>query len=376
VVTEGKAQPSKSADVSLTDSFRLFVDSVQDYAIFLLDVDGNVLTWNAGAERIKGYKTSEILGRHFSCFYLPEDVQLGKPQMSLAAAAAKGRVESEGWRVRKDGTKFWASVVLTAVRDRDGKLVGFGKVTRDLTERRNAQTALKESNERLLQSERSLRELSIHLLRAQDNERRLIGREMHDSLGQILSVLKMKLDVVSAQHNGAGPQLSQCARLVEEALTEVRTVSYLLYPPMLEEMGLVSAIPWYLDGFSKRSGIAITHDIPADFGRVHRDVELALFRVLQEGLTNIHKHSGSSTGVVRLTRGPDHVTLEISDQGKGFSACADRESSIPAQSFHGVGLRGMDERLRHFHGELKVISGPCGTRLLATVPLPNETDTN
>src|SRR5690348_10751759 len=212
----------------------------------MLDPRGYVMTWNAGAQRIKGYETSEIVGRHFSCFYTAEDVQLGKPQELLNRAAAEGRVEYEGWRVRKDGSKFWANIVLTAVRDRDGRLLGFGKVTRDLTERMSAQKALEESNNKLQQSERSLRELSRYLLRAQDEERRVIGREMHDSLGQVLSVLKMKIDAISAQESSLSEQLSQCSRLVEQAVTEVRTVSYLLYPPMLEEMGLGSAIPWYL----------------------------------------------------------------------------------------------------------------------------------
>jgi PAS domain S-box-containing protein len=361
-----------STDQVHADPFHLFVDSVQDYAIFMLDVDGNVLTWNAGAERIKGYKTSEIVGRNFSCFYTPEDVQLGKPQQLLHEAARKGRVEYEGWRVRKDGSRFWANVVLTAVRDQDGTLLGFGKVTRDLTERMWAQNALKESNEKLAQSERSLRELSLYLLRAQDEERRLIGREMHDSLGQILSVLKMKLDALSARESELSPQLSQCSALVEEAVTEVRTVSYLLYPPMLEELGLGSAIPWYLEGFSKRSGINVSYDIPDDFGRLHRDVELVLFRVLQEGLTNVHKHSGSSTAVVRLRRTPEKAVLELTDQGKGFPQANPQNPDIRR---HGVGLRGMDERLRQLRGELQVTSGPRGTQLKASVPLPHDPDT-
>ena len=354
------------------DPFHLFVDSVEDYAIFMLDPRGHVMTWNAGAQRIKGYETSEIVGRHFSCFYPTEDVQLDKPQKLLEEAATKGRVEYEGWRVRKDGSKFWANVVLTAIRNRDGKLLGFGKVTRDLTERMSAQKALEESNNKLQQSERSLRELSRHLLRAQDEERRLIGREMHDSLGQILSVLKMKLDQVSSRESSLSEQLSQCSSLVEQAVTEVRTVSYLLYPPMLEEMGLGSAVPWYLDGFSKRSGIKVTYDIPDDFGRLPRDSELALFRVLQEGLTNVHKHSGNSAAFLRIARLDGKAVLELTDPGKGFPADI---LQAPAAKW-GVGLRGMSERLRQLGGDLQVTSGVGGTQLRATVPLGNDTDSS
>src|SRR5947209_8467952 len=116
-------------------SFRLLGESVKDYAIFFLDPQGRIVTWNAGAERIKGYKADEIIGRHFSVFYPPEDVTSDKPGRELAAALVEGRVEDQGWRVRKDGTRFWADVVITAVRDQAGALRGFGKVTRDLTDR-------------------------------------------------------------------------------------------------------------------------------------------------------------------------------------------------------------------------------------------------
>ena len=122
------------------ETFRLFVAAVRDYAIFLLDTAGRVKSWNAGAERIKGYRSSEIIGKHFSAFYLDEDVRSGKPQRLLDQAVKDGHVEDEGWRVRKDGSKFWASVTITPVRDATGKLIGFGKVTRDLTERRRRGT--------------------------------------------------------------------------------------------------------------------------------------------------------------------------------------------------------------------------------------------
>ncbi len=370
-------QSRNQTDPLRADPFYLFVESVQDYAIFLLDVEGKVKTWNAGAERIKGYKSSEIIGRHFSCFYTDEDITRGIPQQLLNEAASKGKIEYEGWRVRKDGSRFWANVVLTAIRDDEGKLIGFGKVTRDLTERMLAQKALETSKEKLEESERSLRELSLHLLRVQDEERRLIGREMHDSLGQILSVLKIQIESLTAGESNASKQhqLSQCANLIKQCVNEVRTVSYLLYPPMLEEMGLGSAIPWYLEGFSKRSGITVIHEIPKDFGRVPRDIELALFRVVQEGLTNVHKHSGSQTAMIRLTRSKDRVVLELTDQGKGFPWQI-RRSEGDLKTSQGIGLRGMDERLRQLSGELEVISGQSGTQLRATVPLGNNADRN
>jgi len=299
--------------------FRLLVEAVQDYAIFMLDPEGRVSSWNAGAQRIKGYQASEIMGKHFSAFYSDEDREAGKPQRALEIAARDGRVEDEGWRVRKDGSKFWANVVVTALREPAGKLVGFSKVTRDITEHMHAERALEESQRKIHDSEMSLRRLSLHLLRTQDEERRRIGRDLHDTLGQNLSVLKMKLESLrsaTVQNQAAkAEELAECAQIASDCVKEVRTLSYLLYPPMLEELGLKSAIPWYLEGFTKRSGIQTTFEISPDFRRLPTEVESALFRVLQESLTNVHRHSGSPTADIRLLVN-GQVTLEIMDKGK------------------------------------------------------------
>lgn len=360
--------------------FRLLVDAVRDYAIFMLDPQGNISSWNIGAERIKGYKASEIIGEHFSKFYPPEDNEAGKPARELEIAIREGRVEDEGWRLRKDGSKFWASVVITALRDESGTLVGFAKVTRDITERLRAQRALEESQHKLQISEKSLRELSLHLLRTQDEERRQIGRELHDSLGQYLSVLKMRLDALRnaaiRKKQGNADELEQCSLLMNEAVKEVRTISYLLYPPMLEEMGLKTAIPWYLDGFAQRSGIKTKFETSSEFGRLHRDVELAMFRVLQESLTNVHRHSGSTEATIRLGVENDEFFLEVSDKGKGISVQKFEEGGRDWMGSRGVGLRGMTERMRQIGGRLEISSTDRGTVVRAVVPHPQKSETS
>ncbi len=349
------------------ERFHLFVHGVQDYAMFMLDPEGYVTTWNLGAERIKGYTAAEIIGQHFSCFY-PADVREEKPKWVLEMAARRGRFEDEGWRVRKDGSKFWANVATTAIRDEDGRLVGFGKVTRDLTERMTGQQSLELSQKRLRESEKALRQLSLHLLRTQDEERRRIGREMHDSLGQYLSVLKIKLESMTVPADAAG-DIAECANLLEGCLREVRTVSYLLYPPMLDEMGLRSAVPWYLKGFSKRSGIETTFQIPDGFGRLGRDAELVFFRVLQECLTNVQRHSGSTTAEIRISRSASEVVMEVQDHGKGLPPAIFEHASQDWMGSVGVGLRGMSERLQQLGGSLEVRSDSKGTLMRATVPL-------
>lgn len=350
---------------------RLFMDEVQDYAIFMLDPDGRVVTWNAGAERIKQYKASEIIGQHFSRFYSDEDRRDGKPLRLLKLAEREGHTEDEGWRLRKDGSKFWAQVTITGVRDSTGRLIGFGKVTRDLTERMYSQKSLQESQLRLQESEQSLRRLSLHLLRTQDEERRRIGRDIHDSLGQYLSVLKMKLDSMTGVP-AVQQEAVECAGLVEECIKEVRTISYLLYPPMLEEMGLKSAIPWYLDGFSQRSGIKTTFHAPEEFKRISRDSELVLFRVLQECLTNVQRHSESSSADIAIMQDGDTVTLRVTDFGKGLPPGLMELGGRDWMGSLGVGLRGMSERLRQLGGELGISSSPRGTTVRATVPLQTQ----
>lgn len=375
--------------------FRLFVEAVRDYALFLLDPKGNITTWNTGAERIKGYKSSEIIGKHFAVFYPEEDLKTRKPWRELEVAAEEGRFEDEGWRLRKDGTKFWANVVITALKDPDGRLYGFGKVTRDLTERRRAHQRLekaydrlqaevverRKAEKRLYESEQSLRKLSLHLLRTQDEERRRIGRELHDSVGQSLAMLKINLVslrlALPTSQAALLSQVEQSVQLSDEALTEIRTLSYLLYPPMLEEMGLKSAVPWYLDGFTKRSQIKTSLEVSPDLRRLPRDVELALFRVLQESLTNVHKHSGSATAHVRLfqEQESDKVVLEIEDEGKGLPPVMLESSDNPSTSL-GVGLRGMTERMRQLGGSLEVKPGKKGTIVRAVIPgaLSKETE--
>ena len=382
------AMQSETALLQSEQRFRLFVEAVRDYAIFMLDPKGNIATWNNGAERIKGYKPWEIIGQHFSVFYPEEDLKSRKPWHELEVAAKEGRFEDEGWRLRKDGSKFWANVIITAIKDENGRLLGFGKVTRDLMEKTltkmELQRALenlerevterRQAEQRLYRSEQSLRKLSLHLLRTQDEERKRIGRDLHDSLGQCLAILKINLDslrlALPSNEAKAMSQVTQCLQLSDEAIREVRTIAYLLYPPMLEELGLNSAISWYLEGFSDRSEVKITFEAQPDFERLPLPAELALFRVLQESLTNVHRHSGSRIAKIRLFEENGLVVLEVADEGKGFPAAMLDRNDDDVPSTFGVGLRGMNERLRDLGGTIELNPGhnKRGAIVRAVVP--------
>jgi PAS domain S-box-containing protein len=356
------------------ERFRILLDSLQDHAVLTLDPEGHVISWNAGAKYVTGYHDHEIVGQHVSRFYLEEDLISGKPERALHLAAAEGRFEEEGWRLRKDGSKYWANTVLTVQRGDDGGLIGFAGVTRDITEQMLKQQSLQAGQRDIIESEQSLRRLSLHLLRSQDEERCRIGKDLHEKLGPYLSTLKMELESLQLfakkeREGNASDELAECIRLVKASIEEFRTLSLSLYPPMLEDMGLRSAIPWYLDAFTKHSGIKTTLQISPDFRRFSSDIELALFRVLQEALANVERHSGSATADLQLFLRNGNVVLRVSDAGKGIPWEILGQAG-PGQLFAaGVGLRGMNERMKQLRGRLDLSSSKQGTTIIATIPI-------
>ena len=216
---------------------------------------------------------------------------------------------------------------------------------------------------------RNLRELSARLLQLQDDERRRIARELHDSVGQMLAALSMNLSAVRSdveRLTKTALALSDSENLVQEMSTEVRTISHLLHPPLLDEAGLLSALRWYVEGFALRSKIKVDLDLPDDFGRLPRESETAIFRVVQECLTNIHRHSGSSVARIRLRQRDQQVLVEIEDKGKGIPL--EKQEEIASAGAPGVGVRGMRERLRQLGGTLEIDSSATGT--VVTVELP------
>jgi PAS domain S-box-containing protein len=352
---------------------KLLIETVRDYAIFVLDPEGRVLTWNPGAEALKGYTREEIVGRHFSQFYREEAVQSGWPTRELELAEKEGRFTDEGWRVRKDGSTFWASVVITALRTEDGQLAGFAKVTNDLTDRRQAEEKVQQLNNELRQhiaqldeSRRvielrtlELQKLSSQLLHVQDEERRRIARELHDDLGQQLAAIKMLLV--------SNPASDEAKAMVDSALASVRNLSYLLHPPLLDETGLRSALHWYIEGLVKRSGIQILLEVkPLAFPRLSRDIETTIFRIVQESLTNAYRHAATQSARVDIEKQGDWVVVRVRDYGKGLP----RElAGLNNAGRLGVGISGMRERVRQFGGELSVNRAEPGTLLEAKIPL-------
>lgn len=232
-------------------------------------------------------------------------------------------------------------------------------------------TLLMELKERR-QAEEVVRQLSGRLLKVQDEERRRIARELHDSLGQLLTSIKMNLDHLLSHEPPAAVQremMETCVDLAQESIDETRTISYLLHPPLLDEFGFASAAKWYIDGFVKRSRIEVKFDIASRFERMPEEIELALFRVLQESLTNIHRHSGSSTAEIVAERLPGHVQLRITDHGRGISTEL-LTKFRRTRGGVGVGLAGMRERIEELGGKLDIQSEAHRTVLQVSIPVP------
>jgi PAS domain S-box-containing protein len=230
---------------------------------------------------------------------------------------------------------------------------------------------LEERNAEVLLQAETVQTLSSSLMHVQDDERRHIARELHDSAGQTLTVLGMNLATVSQLAGAGDPQLreqvSEAQRAVDQLTQEIRTASYLLHPPLLDEIGVAAVLKWYVEGLSERSGLKISLDLPKDLGRFSRDAELVVFRAVQECLTNIHRHSGSKTAAIRLALCDGVVAVEVQDSGKGMSAekLAEIESSAS-----GVGIRGMRERVRQLGGQIRIHSDGSGTTVSITLPTP------
>ena len=291
----------------------------------------------------------------------------GVPQDALKLASEQGHYRSEGWRVRKDGSRFWSSAVITPLLDDEGILIGYSHITHDISDRRVLLEQLQQRTADLQVAEKSLRELSRRLLQTQDNERRRLARELHDGMGQLLVAVMMNLQVMQQQvpklDTGMTLRLEDSVDLLGRAIKEMRTTSYLLHPPMLDEIGLGAALQWLTEGFSERSGIAFTINLPPELQRFSPQMETALFRIVQEALTNIQKHSQSSAASLQLTVDSSEMLLTVKDNGLGMAG------AVPENENKGVGVRGMRERVSQLGGKFDLAADEHGATLTVVLPV-------
>ena len=387
------ASPDHSALLSLGDHSHL-VELLPIAAYAVRAPDGVIAWFNSRAAELWG--RVPVMGDTDERFcgayklYHPDGSYMAHCDTPVALALRTGASAHEEEVVieRPDGSRVTVSVHIHPIRDGVGKIFGVVNFFHDITERKAKETErqqlyeeakghaalLREAHEQLElkveQRTSSLRTLSSQLMQLQDNERRRISRDLHDSVGQCLAALQMNLDAVarSTDDVGKNEKLTESMALVDEAIREVRTVAYLLHPPVLDLAGLGPAIHWYAEGFNKRSTIELHLEIPQDLPRLPIDQETAAFRVVQECLTNVHRYSQAANAWIRIAVTPDKFRLEVQDDGKGIGAAHLPMKPADEISF-GVGIPGMRERLRELGGSLEIQSRGHGTRIIATIPL-------
>lgn len=469
------------------EELRYLFAAIQDYAIYTLTVEGMIHAWNPGAERLHGYSQSEAAGKYFGVLYPKGGIDVGSAEFQLKFAAEHGRYIREGWQMRKDGTRFWAYCVTTAMRDEEGRLRGFAKVSLDITQRKQVEDELLESHAFIQQiitsapqgivvydknlryrvwnpymewltglaekdvlghqpleffpflrqhgvdvvhhralkgetlesepiryqlgpdrdgwssgvwsplrdshreiigalgfvrditehinAQERLQMLSRRLLTAQEQERRKLAIELHDEIGQVLTAVTLNLQSL---HKDATPngreQIEECVQVVQHAIQQVREMSINLRPSLLDDLGLRSALRWYLDQQMQRVPFEIELKCEVTKGQVPSDIEIACFRIVQESITNILRHANAKKVSVKMDLEPHALNLEIRDDGIGFDVAASRERAIQGLS---CGILGMQERAELLRGSLSIESTPGGgTCLKATFPMIEAPDTS
>ncbi len=383
-ITERKQAEQKLAERAL------LLDLSND-AILVRDGDDRISYWNKSATELYGFSCEEAIGRvshELLQTEFPESLERITEQLHR-----ESRWSGELLHTRKDGSQIVVASRWALDKDHGGNRKRVLETNNDITRQKQLESGLREGEERLrmlanelenkvrvrthlleqrnvevLQQSKQLRELSSRLQQTQDDERRRIARELHDSAGQVLTALGMNLANI-AQRAGRnaklGKTIDESRELVHQLSTEIRTMSYLLHPPLLDENGLSGAIHWYIQGLAERGSLKSELIVPKDFGRLSDEMEVTIFRIVQECLTNIHRHSGSKTATIRLSRMGENVTLEIQDEGKGIPS----EKLAEIQGHRtGVGITGMRERVRHLNGTIDIQSNANGTKISVCLP--------
>jgi PAS domain S-box-containing protein len=362
----------KRAEQALEENerrLRTVVDTLP-IGVTVTDREGNIVLSNPAARRIWNDPTPSGPGRwgHSKGWWHATGRPVAADDWPSSRARRRGEtIASEVFDIEAfDGSAKTVAVSAAPLRDLDDRITGAVCSLEDVSAQ---QRAARELHDSLAQ----MRALSSRLMRTQDDERRRIAQMLHETTAQDLAALKMLLARLSRTVGSRLADMDRCAltesiELAERSMTGVRTLSYLLHPPFLDETGLVSALRWYAEGFSARSGVAVDLDLPSSFGRLERDVETALFRVVQEALINVHRHASSPCATIRLRCAEERLTLEVEDRGRGMPAELLRQLRAGGGAL-GVGVAGMRERLQQLGGTLDIESGEQGTVVRACVPL-------
>ncbi|HYE95989.1 MAG TPA: PAS domain S-box protein [Rubricoccaceae bacterium] len=371
------------------ERLRLLIENMKEYGIFALDTDGRVTMWSPGAERILGWSVEEAIGMKCDEIFTPEDVAAGVPEQERATARANGSALDERWHVRKDGSRFWATGVMVALRAGDD-LKGYAKILRDATEQKRAQVerealldALAEERqklqdlnatleERVVERTNQVRALASTLTRAEQEERRRISQVLHDDLQQQLYGVQMKMhrarrDAEADHCEGVLTNVGAAEEWLRSAIDVTRRLTVDLSPPVLKDEGLTAALGWLRTQMQQTHGLTVDIEAEHPFRMPDADMRVLLFQVVRELLFNVVKHADTDRATVTLQAADHHVRIVVADEGRGF----DVETAFArAGRDDGFGLFSVRERLDLFDGEMDIESAPGqGTRVTLTVPV-------
>jgi PAS domain S-box-containing protein len=402
-ISELKASQQKADDLlfRLDQQARILditLSSISDFA-YIFNREGRFVFINRSLLDLWGLKLEDAVGKNFFDLKYPDELAARLQRQIQTVFETKAGLTDETPYTSPTGAGGYYEYIFRPVLDREGNVELVAGSTRDITYRKSVESDLRQSEERLrslteslesqvqertkelemrtrdvLQQSEQLRELSVRLMKTQDEERRHIAREMHDSAGQIIAALAMNLAQMSKQFGSvnqtAGELANQAQSMVKELEQEIRATSYLLHPPLLDELGLRAALAWYIEGLQQRVGIDVRLSM-TEFERLPEDMELTIFRVIQECLTNIHRHSDSKSADLSLACDVANVVIEVRDFGKGIS---EQNLAKIRNRGVGVGLRGMVERVRPFAGDVRINSEEGkGTTVTITLPLACQT---
>ena len=390
--TEERERQITAEAIAATAKFRAVFEQTTVFA-GITSKDGVIMEANRLCLDACGYRAEDVIGKPlWEAGWWQNFVESRDKIRAAAPLAAQGIPYREmlhySWA---DGTERLVDFALYPILDDKGEVLYLHPTGVDITDIKRAEEnyrdlakrldaevqartkELEDRNADVLRQSEQVRKLSLRLMITQDEERRHIARDLHDSAGQTLTVLGFNLAQLIHDAERIAPSLAKEGKQIQEVVQqlhrEIRTTSYLLHPPLLDETGLPSALSWYVQGLGERSGLAIDLSVEEGFERLPADMELAIFRLVQESLTNVHRHSESKTARIRIAREGENVCVEVSDQGHGIPP--HRMAEIQSNS-SGLGLRGLRERLRHFGGGMNIKSNGSGTRVLAKIPLPKE----